>query len=351
MTAIFRLASNISGFLFANQKLKKMKNLHLAFLLSAALVFTLNSCKDDSDTNTAIDYSDGYYWLSQPASVLHNVDVFYVYPTVSNNTSGAMHVTEESERALAQGIFEAQASVFDGQANIFAPYYRQMSTKVQMPADTNALATDTKEFKTGASDVQEAFDYYIKNLNNGRPFILAGHSQGSMALIELIKNRFGNDAQLRSQLVAAYLIGYTVTDADLAAAGLTAAQGPDDVGVVVTYNTQSVTSEGGPMLLPGAHCINPLNWKTDDTPAEKAENLGARFYDDATGEFQREVNAYCGAQIDLQSGALTTTIPEGEELEIGPYSEGVYHRFDYAFWYRNLQQNVADRIAAYLSRK
>ncbi|MBC8181448.1 DUF3089 domain-containing protein [candidate division KSB1 bacterium] len=213
------------------------------------------------------------------------------------------------------------------------------------------LATDTEEFKQGAVDVEDAFDYYIENLNNDRPFIIAGHSQGTMTLIELIKNRFGNDAELRNRMVAAYLIGYTVTDVDLSTAVLTAAQNATDVGVVITYNSQSVTSAGGPMLMDGAHCINPLNWKTDSTPADSTQNLGAVFFNDETGEFIREVNHYCGAQIDMETGALTTTIPDGEDLDIGSYSEGVYHRYDYAFWYRNLQKNVGDRIDAYYAKE
>lgn len=292
------------------------------------------------------DYADPYYWLSLP-SADKPVDVFYVYPTVSSNATGFMDVNSVNERALAQGIFEAQASVYQSNANVFAPYYRQMSTQVAV--EPGSLATDTKEFKRGAVDVERAFDYYIEHLNEGRPFIIAGHSQGTMALIELIKNRFGDDADLRSRLVAAYLIGYTVTDADLAAAGLTAAEGANDTGVVVTYNTQSPTSAGGPMLMAGAHCINPLTWTTDDAYAPASENLGARFYNDTTGEFLREVEHYCDARIDPETGALTTTIPEGEDLDIGPYSEGVYHRYDYAFWYRNLEQNVGDRIDAYLN--
>ncbi len=290
------------------------------------------------------DYNETYNWLSLP-SVEKGVDVFYVYPTVSSNATGQMDITCAEERALAEGIYQAQASVYKSNANVFAPYYRQMSTQVTMPA--GGLATDTKEFKQGAADVEEAFEYYIENLNKGRPFIIAGHSQGTMALIELIKNRFGDDEALRNRMVAAYLIGYTVTDADLAAANLTAAERADDTGIVVTYNTQSTTSVGGPMLMEGAHCINPLNWKTDDTYAPKSGNLGARIYNDSTGELLREVDNYCDAQINLTTGALTTTIPAGEELDIGAYPEGVYHRYDYAFWYRNLEQNVGDRIQAF----
>jgi hypothetical protein len=117
--------------------------------------------------------------------------------------------------------------------------------------------------------------------------------------------------------------------------------------VVITFNTQSETSVGGPMLMEGANCINPLNWKTDGTPAEASLNQGAVFFNDSTGEFLREVPEYCGAVINSETGALTTTIEE--ELEIGPYPEGVYHRYDYAFWYRNLEENVKVRIEAYLS--
>jgi len=332
-------------------KLKQLKQLlftkSLLFVLILLSAGTMSCNKSEDEGVEPIDYTNAENWVTMPQPA-EAVDVFYVYPTVSANPSGTMNIKDDDERALAVGIYKAQASVFEGTTNIFAPYYRQMSTKVQAPE--GSLATDTKEFKQGAADVQQAFEYYIQHLNNGRPFIIAGHSQGTMALIELIKNSFGSAPELRNRLVAAYLIGYTVTDADLAAANLTAAQNAFDVGVVITYNTQSVTSAGGPMLLPGAHCINPLNWRTDGEEASASDNLGAVFFDDATGTFLREEPHYCGAQINTEKAALTTTIPEGEQLDIGPYEEGVYHRFDYAFWYRNLEQNVKDRIEAYMEK-
>lgn len=321
----------------------------LSCLFLTSLSFFNISCdkiEADGEDGVALSYDNSFHWLSRPSTV-ELVDVFYVYPTVSSNPSGAMDITDPDERALASGIFASQASVFDSIANVFAPFYRQMSTEVDMSG--GGLATDTDEFKQGAADVLEAFDYFISNLNEGRPFIIAGHSQGTMALIELIKKRFGNNPQLRERLIAAYLIGYTVTDQDLSLSGLTAAQGASDVGVVVTYNTLSITSGGGPMLMDGAHCINPLNWKTDGTPALKEENMGAVFFNDQTGEFLREVEHYCGAQIDVGKAAVRTAIPDGENLEIGPYDEGVYHRYDYSFWYRNLEQNVVDRINSYLA--
>ena len=326
-------------------------NLKWVFFLSFLIcgVLTLFGTTVDLED---LDYSRIENWVSLTygESVTKAVDVFYVYPTVSSWETGSMDITVESERQLAQGIFKAQASLFQTHANVFAPYYRQMTTNVSLPDDPNAQATDTPEFKAGALDVQAAFDFYIENLNQGRPFIIAGHSQGSMALIELMKNKFGSDASLRDNLVAAYIIGYTVTDEDLQQSGLQCAKGETDTGVVITFNTTSPTSVGGPMLMPGAHCINPLNWKTDDTYAANLKNKGARFYNDQTGVFLREVNQYSDAQINMETGALMTNIPVDEELEIGPYPEGVFHRFDYAMWYRNLEENVSKRIDAYLNR-
>ena len=313
-------------------------------LLSVTLFILL---KKSDKNDQMLNYNDDYNWASLP-TISKDVDVFYVYPTVSRNVTGSMDITNDEERDLVYGIIKSQASVFENYTNVFVPFYRQMSTKVQM--SESGLATDTEEFKQGTADVENAFEYYIQNLNDNRPFIIAGHSQGTMALIELIKNRFGDDEVLRNRLVAAYLIGYTVTDSDLSESGLTATQNATDLGVVITYNTQSVTSTGGPMLLAGAHCINPLNWSTDGIYVDSTENRGAVFFNDQTGEFEREVFNYCGAQIDTETGALTTTIPDAKYIDIGPYNEGVYHRYDYAFWYRNLQKNVDDRISAYLCK-
>ncbi len=326
------------------------KNLVFSGLFLTAASWLSCGCNNSTDDaiKPAIEYAKGENWVAWP-EIDKSVDVFYVYPTVTDAASGAMDITNADERALAVGIYKSQASVFFSQANVFAPYYRQMSTSAVIPE--GGLATDTPEFKQGAVDVQDAFSYYMEHLNNGRPYILAGHSQGTMALIELIKNKFAENNEISRRLIAAYLIGYTVTDEDLASTGLVFAQNATDIGVVITYNTQSVTSAGGPMLLEGAHCINPLNWQTDGISVDSTENLGAVFYDDATGEFIREVPHYCGAQINLETHALTTTIPDADTLDIGSFPAGVYHRYDYAFWYRNLQKNIKDRIESYFANK
>lgn len=253
-------------------------------LLCAGFIFASGCISTDTSGQTpedtlqvpAVDYADSYNWLSLP-NISKEVDIFYVYPTVSSNETGSMSIADEGDRALARAFSATEASVYEPHGNIFTPYYRQMTARVKMEDDDH-LISDTKAFKQGARDIQDAFEYYINTLNGGRPFILAGHSQGTMTLIELIKNRFGGDEALRSRLIAAYLIGYTVTDDDLSKAGLSTAEGAYDTGVVITYNTQSPSAVGSFVLMEGAKCINPLNWKTDTTYAPATENLGARFY-------------------------------------------------------------------------
>jgi hypothetical protein len=77
-------------------------------------------------------------------------------------------------------------------------------------------------------------------------------------------------------------------------------------------------------------------------------NLGAVFFDDFTGTLKKEVSHYTGACINTETGALETTPPDYKQLDLGHFPEGVLHKFDYAFWYRNLEKNVAERVESYL---
>ena len=292
------------------------------------------------------DYGQMISWASLPDNPDKAVDVFYVYPTIYPESSPwNMDVFNQALRADVQGLLKAQAGVYSGAANLFAPYYRQVSFAA---LDPNADMTLNSYFRIGADDVHRAFDYYLNFLNQGRPFILAGHSQGSVVLLDLLRSRF-KDPALREKLVAAYVIGYSVTREDLKKyPWIKAAQGADDTGVVVSWNTQEPGATGSPVLREGAICINPLNWRTDGTMADRNLNLGAVFFDDFKGKILRMVPQYAGARVNTETGALETVPPD--KMEIGHFPPGVLHKFDYAFWYRNLERNVQTRIDAYLKR-
>lgn len=98
------------------------------------------------------------------------------------------------------------------------------------------------------------------------------------------------------------------------------------------------------------NAINPLNWKTDSTPADKTLNKGACFTD-YDGKITKEVANLTGAYIDSSRGALKVTDinPEDYPPGLDIFEDGIYHLYDYQFFYRNLQENVAVRIDAYLA--
>ncbi len=292
------------------------------------------------------DYDKASSWVFQAPVADKPVDVFYIYPTIYGDASPAnMDINNAALRKTAEHLMDAQAGAYSKTANLFAPYYRQMSFA---KLDPKTDMFQNTYFKLGYADVSRAFEYYLKHLNQGRPFILAGHSQGAMVLMTLMREQF-NNPQLQKKLVAAYLIGYSVTQKDfITYPWMKPATGATDTGVIISYNTQSPDATDSPVLLPGAYCINPLNWTTDGTPADKSLNLGAVFFNETTSHIDREVVHYVGARVDPKTGALIATPPD--TLNVGDFPPGVYHRFDYALWYRNLQANVALRCQLYIDQ-
>ena len=136
--------------------------------------------------------------------------------------------------------FQRQATAFQTFANVFAPYYRQADA-----ASTLSLPQAQQDQIIGGipkSDAFAAFTYYIEHYNNGRPFILAGHSQGSNLLVYLLSEYMREHPLVYARMIAAYVIGYSVTGQYLAQnPHLRFAEGPDDTGVIISYNTEAPT--------------------------------------------------------------------------------------------------------------
>lgn len=312
--------------------------------------------------DTLIDYSLADNWLDVPASMvqdgelnadaaegLKDVDVFYVYPTVTGfrPETEVCEMTDTMMISGAQMVRQIQTAVFDESCNVFMPYYRQIS----MPkpgSDYQAIINYVSGF-----DATDALDYYLTHLNQGRPFIIAGHSQGAATVIALLENHLTKHPEALSRMVAAYPIGFAVTKDWLAKTGLKFAEGATDTGVIVSWNTEgpSNQNEKNMTLAPGGISINPINWKRDDTYAPVEENLGSLTYDG-----QLVVPGIADARVDTARGSVVvSTIAEpvlyaipGEAAQMfGPES---YHLHDYGFFFNNFKQNVADRIKAFMEK-
>ncbi len=326
------------------------------------LVFTSTfccSCKNDDDPQPiaiATDYSQAAHWLSVPAPVMA-VDVFYLYPTcwqkVNSTDPNICNIDNPSMLAGALPAFERQATAFETFANVFAPYYRQAAVNYIL-----SLPEDQREKVIGGiptSDAVAAFDYYIQHYNQGRPFILAGHSQGSIVLMHLLSGYMKSNPKVYQRMIAAYVIGYPVTSTYLVNnPHLKFAEGPDDIGVIISYNTQA------PSVVPPHNqvvsnivgiVINPITWTRTESEATTSEGLGSIMPDSVTLKFY-PVPQYADARIDLNKGVLICSSADSNELYkyTKSWGKGIYHSFDYPFYFFNIRANAQNRANKFLRK-
>jgi len=130
-------------------------------------------------------------------------DCFYVYPTVSNDTGAVADWkagTEEKE------CVTAQAGRYSRVCRVFAPLYRQVTLGA---INGGAMPTATDR-ALGYDDVIAAFNHYLTHYNQGRGFVLVGHSQGSGVLSRLIAAEIDGRPELRKRMVSAHLLGTSV---------------------------------------------------------------------------------------------------------------------------------------------
>lgn len=328
----------------------------LFVILCAATL--LGGCGLRQETATPSDYSASNNWLNLPAAAVHSADVVYLYPTTyareNNGDPIICTIDNAAMRAGAQKIFERQATVFEDSANIYAPYYRQMDAEyvLSISAEERGIIA-SREPKT---DVFAALDYYFENYNEGRPYILAGHSQGSNLLIYVLAEYMKRHPERYKRMIAAYVIGYSVTNDYLAQnPHLKFAEGADDTGVIVSYNTESpVVSGDNPVLLEGGISINPISWTREETLAAAADNLGSLTKEDAAARagFTVETPGIADAVVERKRGVVKCSSVDRNkyEIKLPPFGEGIYHAWDYGFYYMNLKKNAAERVAAYFNK-
>ena len=203
-----------------------------------------------------------------------------------------------------------------------------------------------------------AFEYYLEHYNNGRPFILASHSQGSNVMIYILQDYMKEHPDVYKRMVAAYVLGYSITDDYLAAnPDLKFATGSGDTGVIISYNTQAPTIEGSDgVVLPTAHVINPISWTTAETVAPAADNLGSlqlnsdgSVVKNADGSPVKVMN-FADAQVDNTKNVLICSTVDVDQYAPGSasFGRGVFHSYDFPFYYFNLRANAEERVANYL---
>ena len=237
-----------------------------------------------------VDYADPNNWLCLPEAPEKSVDAIFLYPTVYGTMAEAeedMAYIDDMTMRLGAALSAAtQASVFEESCNLYIPYYRQFTVAALL--DMNENSPEALNYCV-SRDIYRMLDYYFENRNEGRPFILAGHSQGSMWLTLVLEDYMARHPEYLENMVAAYVIGYSVTEEYLARnPHLKFAEGAEDTGVIVSYNTEGPGNcdQYNCVVQEGAVAINPINWKRDDTYAA----VVFTFWE--TSNFKR-ITAYC----------------------------------------------------------
>ena len=293
-----------------------------------------------------------------PESATPPFAVFFVHPTsYFDRSQWNAPLDHADSQARARLFLRGMASAFNQASEIWAPRYRQ--------ATFGAFLTDQAEAEQAIDaayhDVEQAFEFFLDSVGPDTPIVLAGHSQGAVHVMRLLKDRIAG-SELEQRVAMAYPIGWPISvEHDLPALGLPPCATPNQFGCIMGWASFSEPAEPGMALeryrnSPGFDglargdygilCVNPLTGTIDgEAPAEK--NLGTLVpnADLTSGEL---VPAMVPARCD-ERGLLL--IGEGPDLGAYVLPGGNYHVFDIPLFWRNLQDDVVRRVQAWTANR
>lgn len=308
-----------------------------------------------STDNNSPDYSNTANWAalpwikdpsdSVPAPLQKNyqpdslVDIFFIHPTTYTDTAKQFGWNAPVDDAAINkktdgGTILYQASIFNEAGRVFAPRYRQANLSAYYSHDTVAALA---AFDEAYRDVRAAFEYYMQHYNNGRPVIIASHSQGTTHAIRLMREFFDGTA-LQNKLVAAYLVGMAVKPDTFAT--ITACKTPVQTGCICSWRTFKEDYE--PLYVQKenftAIVTNPLTWDADKPVATRRENQGSVLLN-----FNRVKPKVANAAI--HDGVLWI----GKPHFFGSIflTNKNYHIADYNLFYLSVRQNAMQRVNAF----
>ncbi len=320
----------------------------------------VNSSFNSSPIPTIPDYSKQALWASLPDKVdaadsipkktnlkdlqsTAKADVFFVHPTIFTGEPKNQYLwnADAHDDAINQQTQTTtilnQASIFNGTCRIYAPYYRQAHLYAFYTSNEQDGA---KALELAYQDVKAAFQYYLNHYNQGRPIVIASHSQGSYHAERLLKDYF-DGKELQKQLVVAYLIGRGILPD--AFPHIRPTEKPDEVGVWASWNTfaRNFYPKTYDRYFKRSQSTNPLLWNSSEEFAPKEMNHGgvARHF------------TYAPHLVDAQNHKGLLWINK-------PYVTGRafvrtkrWHIADMNFFYMNIRENVALRVEKFFEQK
>ena len=319
------------------------------------------------------DYADNSNWIAkpgladdpsnwrptdEPTQVPKAAHTFYIHPTTYlERDRWNAPLDDRASRDRAALFVQSQASAFGDAAEVWAPRYRQ--------AAYGAFLLDSKDARAALDlaygDVVRAFDAFVAGIPAGEPIILAGHSQGALHLMRLLKERVAGKP-LRNRIVAAYVVGWPLSvTADLPALGLPPCRAPEQAGCILSWMSFAepanpelvIDSYEGSAGLTGAKrkrddilCVNPLTGSQNGT-APPTANQGT-LVPSADLRSATLLPGHVGARCDRGLLILDGAIPP-----LGPYvlPGNNYHVYDYALFWDAVRTDARPRERAWQARR
>jgi hypothetical protein len=328
-------------------------------------LFSLASCalKPKGDfTATKVpkepDYGALQYWAAHPdkkdladkvpnglrdEQATANVDVFFVHPTTyldaprKNRNWNADLADVSLNNSTDAGSIQFQGSIFNGCGRVYAPRYRQAHYQVFFPKKDTISAR--RALEVAYADIAAAFDYYLQHWNQGRPFILAGHSQGALHIMQILKKRV-EGTPLEQQLVAAYIVGWPVRQNFFSQ--LKPCTTPEQTDCYCTWRTWEREYGRKKAFEAEVVCTNPLTWSIETGKYAPASlNLGGvvRPFETVRPEI---------VDAEVFKGILLAKKPKFPGSFF--FRRKNYHIGDLNLYYMNVRENAQLRAAAFQRR-
>ncbi|MDZ4749808.1 MAG: DUF3089 domain-containing protein [Saprospiraceae bacterium] len=338
---------------------------YFSFLTGILFLFFCTSCASlpkgafADEIPDAPDYTDLKNWSALPT--LHDsadcvpiaewtdeqpdsrVDVFFIHPTTYTGKSGQNKWNASlSDTKLNQSTdtypIRYQASIFNGAGKVYAPRYRQAHLNCFF---TKKTVDASRALELAYDDVHAAFQYYLDHYNQGRPFIIASHSQGTFHAKRLLHD-FVDGQPLQDQLVVAYLVGLTVPS-DLYE-NIKPCTSPNETNCFCSWRTFKEGYIPKKLHFPDTNFVvtNPVTWDASVPSCDQKVQIGGVLRD----FYQVYPHlVYTSIHEDL----LWVTKPKfpGSFL----LTTKNYHIGDYNFFYADIRKNAQDRVKAFFGNQ
>lgn len=315
----------------------------------------------EQENSMAPDYSDLFFWAAHPAkkdmsdsipSFIKNeqrdtlADVFFLHPTTYTKYMANLPWNASLDDTALNNTTDKrtilfQSSVFNNCCRIFAPRYRQAHLKAYLILKSEPSQT---AFDLAYNDLKTAFQYYLDHYNNGRPIIIASHSQGAMHAIRLLKEFF-DGKPLQRQLVCAYIVGWQIKPDDFK--NIPVGETATATGCYVGWRSFKkgeidffIQNEKG-----GSVCVNPIRWTTSTDETKPAEHKGGVWKD-----MSKVVPGVIAASIEPEHKILWVDAPEKDQDKLGGRVKN-YHVADYNLFWLDIRENALLRVKAFLNKK